>query len=376
MAIPVNNVVTIKRGSDGRKRSWLPDGSLPVGDVGGTPGGPVIAQASGSLVDGQTMTLTGSFSARRSKPLFYQNFDDGVVGQLHPAFEGNAAGYQVQESPSPFGSRIMRTVAYRTDLLGAHVELPEYTDEIFFEAWHRSKLSRYIYPTPEGEDGHQVKLWRAVGGTMGQSAQDITPHLGFNYLNDGVNCYASPKTGVGDGNYGGKPVPEMGTGVWSEWIRFTGYSRMHPTEGERYALTSRPDVFSNGNKGFNSPVSGSIYPGAFKGEKFSNWAENWSYEPHGFKRLYLPYFHRSTQETEIEVAHIYINDSPERVVLGDAPTWDTVKESKRITAETLLRNSTELTFRVRLGPLSTGPVYAYAVNEDGKYNANGYLLRG
>ena len=374
----------IKRGADGFKRSGDKLGAyLPPNDVEWVPGSvPQVVSVSGSLVNGEELIISGAgFSAHRQRQLIYIDPDSVGTGEAHPeqkGYTGNAT-YLAREDSSFFGSKVLHAEAYGEAFPTACVQLDTASPEMFFEGWMRSKLPNYSSPPPGG-DAPQVKLWRMVGGAGGQSAQNVWPTVGFNYLGVSMVCYGRPPEGT---NWSGKDIPNMDSTEWSEWIRFTAYGRLHDSAGERYALTSRPDLFSQGNSGFNAP-SGSVYPGRFYGEPLAmpmlpeNPDESLTLYPDapGFQRLFFPYFHRNWQSTEIQVTHILVNDSPERVVLGNAATWNAVTETKRVSLETLSRTTNTVRVRLRLGPLISGPLYLYVVNRDGKYNETGFQLRG
>lgn len=349
---------------------WVPDGA-PVPDTNGWTEGqpPVLTAVSGTFADGETLTIVGgNFSAHRDGHLAFADFSTEIIGQpvlslTHENIPGRAQYLGANESPL-FGSKFARVSASGVEIDAAIIDLPSHYREIFFEGWSRTVR------VGDFSGDAQIKYWRLSGGHAFSSAQvpGSEPTLGSTHAATGFTSYYSPGAYA---SYSSTPP------VDNEWTRFSMYVKVGDpgiANGHRLIKTSKSGSFRYSGSDFKSP-SGVHSADSWDCDNLVT-DDGQSLVHPGIGRLFVPYYHRSRQTTQIDIAHVSINDSRERVVVGDAPTWSACTPSKTFILPHIARDSDTIQVRAVTGPLGVvGPAFLYVINKDGMCNASGYQVR-
>ena len=92
-----------------------------------------------------------------------------------------------------------------------------------------------------------------------------------------------------------------------------------------------------------------------------------------FLNATLPFYQLGIPNLKVWADCIYVNDTPERVELGNAPTMDAC--TKLVVQRQVTRTSTGIEIQVEEGNLqASDSVYVFAVNDDTQYT-QGFLIR-
>lgn len=331
---------------------------------------PVISSVFGSFAEGSTVTIAGSnFSSKRRGQLAFINFEGETLGELVTSVAQDASGpqYVATDTDPLFGSIYARCHAIQESLGTAAVLLGQEYQELFFEGW-----TRYSAPDFDDPSDAQIKFWRMVPGlTLGETAQNRSPTIvSISEQGNGFTVSAHPEEYIAGIWYGGGAPPQN---VWEPWTLFLKIGDPNVANGKRYAKIGDKVNFTYSSSGHFASPNDVVPASAWDGEDIIT--NDGSLEG-GLGRLFLPYYTRSAQETISEVDRIYLNDSPERVCVGDASTWAACTRTKTFILKQLDRQTDQIDIEVdALGPLATGPAYLYVFNQDGKFNTNGFLWR-
>lgn len=391
---------------------------------------PILTAYSGTFADGNAVTITGSnFSANESAAEFYDDFTAYTVGQRATSFyywSGGGADFLVDNTvTNPFGSRVLRSHAIQEQFQHVHYEFASGQNEIYMEAlcrinkpvfalsttvWDagttyalgqavtvgsqrfKSKVADNIGNTPQtspsvGEtafwapfDGAQVKSFRIFPGT-GETSMQASGNTPLSVsttieITDMV-VESRPSIGGSAGWFGTNP----GNSDWAKYVLYIKKGQLDTATGERFVKVGNDNTFTFSGSPV-PPASGGHFgsPNAtvdateFRGEGITNHITSSAGDL--LRRVSLPYFHRAgEQETIVDVAYFYTNNSREGVVIGDAATWATCDHTKTHRCKVTSRGVNSLTFTAQDGQFPTGALYAYVVNQDGVYNSNGLLVR-
>ncbi len=375
-------------------RPDLRDGSR--GDSGG--GGVVIGDApaitaiSGTFGQGNSLTLSGSFSAKRNGQIAYIAGDPAKLGQIDEkivGFSGESTGTgYTHDNTRSFGKSGVSLLAdfAGNSGVGRHtIRLPQRSKALFLSAEIYADLSSWDV----SEAGPQIKFMRLL-------SQDGL-HYGFPEVHHQLASFdnrlnpAFRLDGYGGNNAGTFPDLVNG-GSWArnserdemdrKWNRHILFARLPDpidgSNGQRFAriidhLANRQiptnrdytdpsletDVFS-----FFCPATlpyTDSYGGVAALERFD------------FLHATLPFYQLSIPNLKVWADCIYVNDTPERVELGNAPTMDAC--TKLVVQRQVTRTSTGIEIQVEEGNLqASDPVYVFAVNDDTQYT-QGFLIR-
>lgn len=362
LSVP-NITLAVARQSGGVSGDW----------TAGQP--PVIESVSGTFQVGQQATISVSnLSAKRNGQLYFENAEGFAVGA--DFFGGQLVGnnetlpYVVSDDSALFGSRFARRVATQQSLTATAVDLAGSYRDLFFEAWQRFVLTDFT----SSPDGPQVKNFRFVSD---DAAWDLMgrPDFGSSFNAAGDHTIYQRQTDGGANSETGYAVrPSQ-----NQWFRITQYllwSDAGVANGKRYFKTSADQDISNGSypaEGHWASPAGVVAPAEWDGEEIVT--DNGSGGT-GTSHVVLPFYTRSDQTTTMDVDRLFINDSPERVMVGDASTWIACDPYKAFILPQVTRDNGEVVVDIdALGPLATGPVYLYVCNQDGLYNEVGYEWR-
>lgn len=407
---------------------------IPDDWIAGDP--PTISSMSGTFANGNTITLTGgNFSKKRQGQVFFTDFASDTVGQQAAGltyFAGSEPNYLVDNTQSPpLGTKSIRLEANLQNMGTTTYEFAANTDEVFFEVWSRvnpvlfhqpntwsiatpysiwervkhinpqnglfynyeSKTALNTGNTPCYHNGTsyvvdetnwlrldqpQVKLFRVVDGTGTDSGQGRPVGMLAILEADGALYAQSEDGGLVGGHSGYGTMPPSNT-----WVKYTYYVKrgaLDVANGQTYLkVGSTFNIRSSSHPagGHMASPSGAI-PATqytYAGTSFVNNETGKTNQGLYYRRIFMTYFHRSYQHTIVDIAHMFINDSPERVVIGDAATWNACDHTKTYTCKSISRDTTTLSFTAATSSNITGALYAYVVNRDGVYNTNGYQVR-
>lgn len=409
---------------------------IPDDWVAGNP--PTISSASGTFANGNTITLTGSnFSKKRQGQVFFTDFASDTVGQPPSGlttFSAGGAGYLVDNTQSPpIGTKCLHLEANQVGMELTTYEFAANTDEVFFEVWSRvnpvlfhqpitwdggtpysiGERVKYINPlnglyynfesktnpntgnTPYYHNGTtyvvdevnwlkldqpQIKLFRIVDGTGTDSGQGRPVGMLAILEADG-SLYAQSEDGglVASAAHNGYAAMPNST-TWAKNTFYVKRSTLDVANGQTYIKVGSSFNFKTSSHPVNGHLaspSGAIPPTqyTYAGTPFVNNETGKTNQGLYYRRIFMTYFHRSYQHTIVDIAHMFVNDSPERVVIGDAATWNACDHTKSYTCKAVSRDTTTLSFIAATSSNITGALYAYVVNRDGVYNTNGYQVR-
>jgi hypothetical protein len=342
------------------------------GWVEGEP--PVISTASGAYSEGANITLTGTnFSNKNTSQLFFTNFSGGTVGQRDADFyywNGvGTADYLINNTVTPpIGSaKVLRAHPIQQTFTEIHYPLIEDTDEIFLEAWCRINTIDFT----SSPDAPQIKMFRFVDGTGETSMQGRPLNTAILLDNTGGLQVTSDPVVGNQGWFGTAPTNNT-------WVKYTMYMRkgtLDTNDGERFVHVGSENsfTFSGIPTGYFASPSGTVSPTEYRGEGIAtNQASSSAYL---FRRVAIPYFQREQQESIIDISQMYINNTKERVVIGDAATWAGCDQTKTFSAKINSRNNTEIQFTATNHSGMTGSLYAYVINRDGLFNTTGIQVK-
>lgn len=358
--------LTPKPNFDGTIMTAYPNGDKPQG------GGLAINSVTGTFAAGNTLTIDGTFTAKRNGQLFFTNFESETLGQnvttISQHDSGGEAFYVASNDTPYFGSRFARCNAVQQSPVTAGVVFGTKLDEVYAEMWCRIDLIDFTDPSVA-----QIKLPR-LSYTNNLSGD----HQG---LNSALNTI---KQENGSNTANARPAYE-GQTAWfgnmfnspSPWHRYVYYSRLGTLDtanGERYVKVGENEsfTFSGFPDGHLASPTGAVASTEWAGEQVVNRTAD---TPSDIGAYLIPYYTRGGQTTEIDADRIYINDSPERVVVGDASTWSACSHDKTFILKQDSRTASQIVADVdTTGPLEGLSAWLYVFNSDGTYNENGVAL--
>lgn len=364
MAKLKNNTFPIAFAFDSKRRSWRKDGSAYI------PGqGPELLGVSGTFSQGSVLNLqVRNATAKRNGQVFYDNFEGGTVGQPLEGYHHSVKPY-VYEQDTPFsGTKMARvymdgsTYSYATRKI-----LNEPLNEIFVEAWAR------ITTTTNDTENAQIKLFRAVNGTVDDHTRQ--PNIGWTWLQNHGGSNTVYQAGGADPNgwYGTSPTDAQ----WESFTLYCKLSDLDVSNGKRYAKTSLDDSWNNSSYpgGHFASPTGVVPASAWDGEEIATLSSaGGELDGEDFGQLFLPFFTRQPQIQNIDIDCLFINDSPERVVVGNASTWSEC--TKRLIQPMQSRSETIISVVVEEGNFTEADnKYLYVFNSDGTYNETGFQLQ-
>lgn len=324
---------------------------------------PIINSSSGTFADGNTITLNGSNFSAAASVRFFTDFSNDTVGQrasgLYYWVSSGGADYLVTSGATDVGSgKFLRSNPVQDSYQTVTYEFTSDKSEVFLEAWCRADRQDFT-STP---DAAQIKMFRLCPGT-GESSMQALPQA-LNLIlesNDSMACEARPASFTG--------YAAVGAFVNNTWAKFTLYKKIgepYNKIGKQLIKMGSTDAFKSGGINLQSPTG--QYPD-------SSWdcelqvTNDATTIGQYFRRVAMPYFQRSQQTTVMDISQLYISDSQERVVIGNASTWDACDHTKTITAKILYRNNSQIQFVAKQGYFTTGNIYAYVVNHSGLRSA-------
>ena len=353
---------------------------------------PVITAHSGTFTQGTTFSISGNnFSANRQTQLFYDDFTAGSLGQAISA-SGGAGWTTVPSQPSyvydSTGLAAGKRSAY-LDMQGAFDYINGFTfsptDTIYCEHWIKYQM---ITTGPDdGSGSPQIKLTRVGSGTD-MSYPSANPNLNLILLD--VNGTTPQVANAPSYNQNDAAQTISGyitlppDNAWHKLHMAAKISTLGVANGWRYFKTDAAgdlgDIatgsWSSGtDKSYASP-NGLVAKTAWEGEPWKTRNVDDGSTVNGyFSKVMLPFFTRTYQVSAVRVAHFWLNDSAERVVISTSSDWNTALKTG-ITQPNLTRTYNKWEFKVETGNLpASGALYAYVVNKDRKHSTTAYQIR-
>lgn len=235
-------------------------------------------------------------------------------------------------------------------------------------------------------DQPQIKMTRVVRGTGQYDAQGLS---GIDCIQEsgGVDLSGGPLLAAAEDGIESGGTDRRGYGATPSsdaWVKQTFYckrSDLDTPNGKAYIKIGSAHKFSNSGHPANGHLGapdGSLISSMhlYDSTPFVNNQTGKSNVDLVYQRVMLPYYQRQYQNTEISITNFYVNTSPERVVIGDASTWNACDHTKTYTVPTVSRDNGLISFEFLTSSLITSSRYAYVVNRDGIYNQNGFALEG
>jgi hypothetical protein len=335
---------------------------------------PEIISFSGTFAEGNEITLNTYNVSSEGEQIFFTDFSDGVVGQRDNNFyywNGvGTADYLISDAvvDAPLGTgKVFRAHPTQQTFTEIHYQLPQDTDEIYVEAWARTNRVDFT----SSPDAPQIKSFRLVDATGEVSMQDRPLNVAILFDSAGdLQVSASPV--VGNGGWFGT-APNNTT-----WAKYTLYARKGDegvANGERFVHVGAENSFTfSGIPGghFASP-SGTVASSEYAGEQITMHTE--AVESYHFRRVALPYFQRTQQETISDICYFFVKNSKEDIIIGDASTWAACDQTKTYGIPYTTRAFGQVVFNARESALIAGDCWVYIRNYDGMVNPNGLRVR-
>lgn len=357
---------------------------------GSEPGAaPEISSFSGTFGQGNTMTLNGSFSAERDGMVAYMRGDPNNLG-ASPAelvdFNGSAASDYKHSTERAFGKS---GASLRADWFdgnpqnnGANIRLPAKSRKLFLSAEVFMDLSGWNADTSGTAAAPQVKFMRLLGES-GSHTTLPTQHIQTKWFDSrngaGVGLDYPFSTNIGNFrneqgasfDWGSPP----GLTGWQRWILYGEVSTTETSEDGRMFARMINHVDNTIHHCDRTYVDGSPTmhsDRSWLAPAVKNFEHGANPDPRWINAM-LPFYKINVDNLVVFVDLVGVNDTPERVELGNNPSMDDC--TKLVLQKQLSRNGSTITFEVEEGNFAaTDNIYAFVVNGDTQYTA-GTLIR-
>lgn len=373
--------------ADGSKNSNYPNGDKPA----------EITSVSGTYGQGNELTLTTTqATTKNTTQLMFACGDSAENGNDATAIVAsqpvsNASNYKHSTAKSHMGTGASLLAQMQSGAGGSidpYIQLASPQSELYFS----SLVNIDINTAGLDSESQQLKMQRfnAEAGSSGEPALGRTLFWGT----DDTNVTSSHSTifsGAGLQYWpAARSFYELGL-LGDKWFRTQMYWKAsdvdtangaiwylesNETDGDTY-LSARgpwPDYEDMNDPDQSNPSA-----------DISTWYKQWTpmdklvtrrtgdSAGQNIDKVWLPFFKRDSSQIDVYVDGIYINDSCERVELGNASTYEAC--TKRVIQKQTNRQSGSIAFECYEGNLTTSDnVYAFVFNEDGTYS-QGYLIR-
>lgn len=349
------------------------DGQSPKFDTRYVDGNrPSISGVTGTIANGQTITINGVFSAKRNGQLFTRIADASNVGQeLVPSY------FSTINPDSWYGtghSMLCQTTlgSQWSDSGSAPIIEHDTVNECFYTI--RYKIEMEVYG--DNAEGLQIKLERPLvsGGHDGA----LKPIMQFDSANGGLD-YAG--TGYLEAGWRGVVNAQMVgnnaamSPLFDNWITKTGYYK-YSSPGRKdgsvfQSIKIEPtkqqffNFLSSNINGNDQRKTGSITP-FFEPVYFFNYEGEFSTA----NQFWLPFYKRGSSVFKVWVDGVIGNDSPESVWLIAGNNINLARSTgKAIHLRQMERSSSEITAKVYLGDLlESDDIYLAVKNSNGRFS--------
>lgn len=322
---------------------------------------PYIDAVSGSVTQGSTMTIAAvNVSSETSATLQFTDFESLTVGQPVvgniPWLDGDTGVLQknyLTSSDRPLtGTKVAKAHPVQENF-GNLYYLTGGVDELFVEFFARTVTPDFT-STP---DSPQIKFSRLCSG----ADHTDEPLIGTIMEAGGSTIIY----GLGAVNSGAAYTPD----VWERHTIFLRLSTPDVSDGMRLYRTSFGNNWSySGNNLFSTP---------------NEWTEpsavtrtSGVQATRQLEKMFFPFYQRTQQETIIDINHIYIHNSLERVYMSTSPTPTASTSFKHVVCPTVSRSIESIQFKSMIDVFEPeDDVYLYIVNANNKITPSGYLVR-
>lgn len=334
--------------------SWPPgtSNSVLASHAGDYPGG----GGGGDLTHGAEFTITGTFPSRAAKPLVYDNFESGTVGNpingQAPLYReigaswtwitmSNGGSHQPRYSSTVVRPNSTRSSYHEYPLNGTYTNALEIDylrdqtgDEVFFSFWVRKDKVSAL-------NTRNYKPWDVFGTRDG-----VAPAAYMGYGPDLRS--AIQDTGLSD------------TTIWAshltldainaEWIRVEGYLKQSSTSAADGVY--KMWVHRSGTPGIELALDGPT-------KQMRTGAYGW------LQWIFGAYHATDTDNAvaDVYVDQLYFDNTRARVELGNASTWAAC--TRREVQPSTAWSTGSITALCQKGALSTGGAWLYVVGTDG-----------
>jgi len=346
---------------------------------------PSVSGVSGSLTQGSTVTISGSgISTKRNGQILFDNFADGNVGDPISArgawtpFGGsNAPEYAISTANPYMGGRAARvSIGVNSNALGGD-DFGDYyryatgQTELYMEA---ATYLHYVVAGPSAS-GAQTKLFRAI--TDGEPTVAPDPILTITRFNANGSSATSTDAQVLQGGGDSSAATFWGeiraydsipADTWNQFCLYTKLSTPGGADGMRFAnINGKDDIrFSMFPGSFSDPANTGIASRAWNGVPYMTRSSGMT---DTFRRLYLPFFKRDEMSLVVDIGYVYLNDSPERVVVHNAPTL--AASTRYQVQKQVSRGASTITIEYQQGKLlSNDAKYVTVVNSDNTFSTS------
>lgn len=345
--------------------------------VGGWQSGksPVLTNITGTWTEGATIYINGSnFSSYNSTgQTFFTDFTQDTIG-------GRASGlnywstvgaeYSVNGTDiPPIGSRCITAHPIQEQIKPSVYQFSSPQNEVYLEAWCRVNKVDFT----SSPDAPQIKMFRMTDGTGENSMQGRPLTSDITFESDGsLQAYSNPVVGIGAWFNNGSPQYSP---TWNKFVMYLRKGDLDTANGERFIKFGNIESFTHSSvpSGHYASPTGAVAASEYAGEGIIT--HNSTTAAYQLQRVAMPYFQREQQESIIDISHIYINNSRERVVIGNASTWAACDKTKAYTVPASSRADNRIIIKAYNSTQIPGSLYAYVWNHDGYYNPNGLLVR-
>lgn len=387
------------------------DGDVPIW-IPGQP--PVLSSFSGTLSDGQTITLTGSnLSSNRQGQLVYDDFSVGTLGQ---PISGIGSIWTTVSGQPPYvfdsdGLAAGKRSAYCNMDGGPGGTVYDYMTGIIFDDPHQVlycetwiKYTMDVVGPDNGSGGPQMKMIRfgpgSDSGPIDLLDHSDNPNYTFTMLDVNATGYVGGEISVGQGaasttygagqTIGAAQIYLPPDGQWHKLHMASKVSDFGVANGWRYAKTDAT--------GTNMDTTGDYMAGSWamgterhfaspnavvpktdwRGEDWTTFANvdgSTQVNNPWYQRILLPYFTRTYQRSTVRIAAFWANDSAERVVISQHSNVNLALK-QGITQRNTARAVSQWQFVFDSGNLpASGPLYAHVVNADGEISDTPLQIR-
>jgi hypothetical protein len=369
------------------------DGDLESGYqtewIAGEP--PVINGYSGTFTQGASFTISGSnLSYNRQTQLFYDDFTSGTLG--NPISGGASWTTEAGQDPYVFSSVGLaagKRSAY-LDMQGAYDYITAHifseTATIYCEHW--IKYQMIVTGPDDGSGPAQMKMTRIGAGDSLPNISD-NPNLTLTLLDvNGTTpqVFNSPSKSTNDAaqNISGY-ITLPPDNNWHKLHMAGKISDLATANGWRYFKTDAAGSLGDcataswanatPTKHFASP-NGTVAKTDWAGEAWATKdVADGSTVAGGFQKVYLPFFTRTYQVSEVWIAGFWLNDTAERVVISSSADANTALKTG-IIQPNISRSNDQWAFNCETGNLpASGALYLYVVNADGIFNTSPLQIR-
>lgn len=350
------------------------DGQSPKFDTRYVDGNrPSISGVTGTITNGQTITINGVFSAKRNGQLFTRIADASNAGQeIVPSYVSTL------NPDSWYGtgySMFCQTVAGDawSDTGGTPIITHDTVSECYYTM--RYKIEMEVYG--DNAQGLQIKLERLLvsgghDGALKPIMQFDSANGGLDYANEGY--FEAGWRGVVNAQMIGNDAAMAP--LFNNWITKTGYYK-YSSPGRKdgsvfQSIKVEPtkqlffDFISNGVNGNDQRKSGAITP-FFEPVYFFNYEGEFSTA----NEFWLPFFKRSSSVFKVWIDGIIGNDSPEAVwLIAGNNTQSAMSTGKAVNIPQLTRSVSQITAKVYMGDFSASDnIYLFVANSNGRFSA-------